>query len=236
VKTRSFLSARAFRLVLRAALLAWFLPRSPGLLQNSLPSQSLLRRLPLPEPDTYWLTIDDGPCRHDTEALLRVLAAHGARASFFAIGQRVERYPELARLILKEGHTLENHTYSHRSATFWLEPSCLIRSEIMRCTQAIHDATGLRPRFFRAPAGRWNHAVWKAAVRDGLTPVGWSARAADSMPCSNLLRAMSGLAARVKAGDIVLFHQGGHRGRAAALDWFLLQTDRAGLRADLPII
>ena len=57
-----------------------------------------------------WLTIDDGPHPEDTLELLKLLKKHNARATFFVIGERVQKYPELARAILNEGHTLANHT------------------------------------------------------------------------------------------------------------------------------
>src|SRR5258706_10477628 len=66
-----------------------------------------------------WLTIDDGPHPDDTPALLKLLQKHNARATFFAIGRRVEKYPELARAIVREGHTLANHTQTHPALFFW---------------------------------------------------------------------------------------------------------------------
>ena len=56
-----------------------------------------------------YLTFDDGPHPEHTAPLLDLLAEHDARASFFLIGQQIERHPELARRIAAEGHTLGNH-------------------------------------------------------------------------------------------------------------------------------
>lgn len=221
-------------LLARAAILAWFLPRSTALFQNFLPGMPLLKRLPDAPEGGYWLTIDDGPCRHDTEAILRVLEAHSARASFFAIGKQIERHPELARAMIEAGHTVENHTWSHPSATLWLRPQTQIRTEIRRCIVAQQSNTGTSPRFFRAPAGRWNPAICRAALSEGLIPAGWSARTRDTLPCCDLLAAIPPLAARIQAGDIVLMHQGGGRGRAAALELFLLGTERRGLHPIAP--
>src|SRR5476651_2090213 len=57
-----------------------------------------------------WLTIDDGPHPEDTPQLLKLLKKHNAQATFFVIGRQVQKYPGLAQAILRDGHTLANHT------------------------------------------------------------------------------------------------------------------------------
>ncbi len=64
---------------------------------------------------TRYLTFDDGPDPRHTPRLLDLLAKHGVHASFFLVGQKVERYPELVERIVAEGHMLGNHSYSHWS-------------------------------------------------------------------------------------------------------------------------
>ncbi len=59
------------------------------------------------------LTFDDGPAPPFTEQILDILAEHGISATFFLCGKNVERHPEIARRIVREGHTIGNHTYSH---------------------------------------------------------------------------------------------------------------------------
>ena len=63
------------------------------------------------------ITIDDGPDPDVTPGVLRILAAHGARATFFCIGERAERYPALVRACVQAGHAVENHSYHHRRAS-----------------------------------------------------------------------------------------------------------------------
>jgi peptidoglycan-N-acetylglucosamine deacetylase len=65
--------------------------------------------------NTRYLTFDDGPDPKYTPRLLDLLAKHGVHASFFLVGQKVERYPELVERIVGEGHTIGNHSYSHWS-------------------------------------------------------------------------------------------------------------------------
>src|SRR4051812_6759239 len=66
-----------------------------------------------------WLTIDDGPDPATTPKVLALLAAHRARATFFVIGEKVSRHPELVVEILRQGHSIGNHSHRHASPTFW---------------------------------------------------------------------------------------------------------------------
>ena len=66
-----------------------------------------------------WLTLDDGPNPHETPEILDVLSEHQAKATFFVVGKNVARWPHLARMIVERGHSIQNHTFHHRSATFW---------------------------------------------------------------------------------------------------------------------
>src|SRR5688572_16068018 len=73
----------------------------------------LLWRLPEPV-QAVALTFDDGPHPDHTPRVLDLLAAAGARATFFVVGERALRYPELVRRMAREGHAVGNHTFSHR--------------------------------------------------------------------------------------------------------------------------
>ena len=87
------------------------------------------------------ITIDDGPEPEVTGRVLDVLDEHGARATFFCIGERVERHPALARSIVARGHEIGNHSYRHRMSFSLLGPRG-IACEVVRAQQAIGAVTG----------------------------------------------------------------------------------------------
>ena len=87
--------------------------------------------------------------------MLALLAKHKARATFFCIGERIERYPQLARAIVAQGHGIENHTFHHAAHFSLLGPGGMAE-EIRRTQEAIAAATGESAQFFRAPAGLRN--------------------------------------------------------------------------------
>jgi peptidoglycan-N-acetylglucosamine deacetylase len=190
-------------------------------------SEEIIRTIPSTAPK-FWLTIDDGPVRGQTEGMLEVLQSYGARASFFGLGREVEKRRLLSRCLVEAGHTLENHSYAHRSALHWLQPERCLQQEIARGSHAIRVATGQGPQFFRAPAGLWSRAMLRAVKAQGLMPVGWSAGGGEGSCCGDLLAAVDRTVAALQPGAIVLLHQGGRAGRVDALRLFLERSQRLG--------
>lgn len=181
-----------------------------------------------------WLTIDDGPGRHDTTGMLDALGEYGARASFFLIGREAVRRPEVVRSIHRQGHSVENHSDQHRSATLWWEPRWMVRADLARAQHRLRSCGVPPPRYFRTPAGRWSGELVRSARELGLTPVGWSVRANDGLCCGDLQRAMDSIRRRVHPGAVVLVHQGGRRGRVAALRYLLHGLAADGWETYLP--
>jgi peptidoglycan/xylan/chitin deacetylase (PgdA/CDA1 family) len=118
------------------------------------------------------LTFDDGPDPEGTPRLLRLLARRDVRATFFLIGERAARRPDLVRAIVSEGHELGNHTWRHRNAWF-LSPVATAR-EIGEGARILEDIAGTRPRLYRPPWGIVNWAALSTARRRGLEIVLWS--------------------------------------------------------------
>jgi peptidoglycan/xylan/chitin deacetylase (PgdA/CDA1 family) len=157
------------------------------------------------------ITIDDGPDPEVTPAVLALLDRHAVRASFFCVGERIARHPQLAREIVARGHGLENHSQHHLHRFSLLGPRAL-RAEIAGAQESIAFATGAAARFFRAPAGLRNPFLEPELARAGLQLVSWTRRGFDTVtsdPDRVLARLLKGLA----AGDILLLHDG-HAARA----------------------
>ncbi|HSF42139.1 MAG TPA: polysaccharide deacetylase family protein [Thermoanaerobaculia bacterium] len=152
------------------------------------------------------LTFDDGPDPEVTPRVLDLLESARARATFFCIGRRVEAHPGLAAEIARRGHRVENHTWAHSNRFACSLPPAL-RREIGRAQEAIGAATGLRPRYFRAPAGLRNPFVDWVLHGAGLRLVAWTRRGFDAVqkdPAAITRRLLHGLA----PGDVLLLHDG----------------------------
>ena len=122
--------------------------------------------------DGVALTFDDGPHPEGTPAVLDLLARAGYRATFFLIGEQVERRPELAREISRQGHLVAVHGYRHR-----LQPRLSanqLRADLDRALTTIQGATGASPEHHRPPYGVYSPAGLRLATGSGLKPLLWS--------------------------------------------------------------
>ncbi|MEI6715494.1 MAG: polysaccharide deacetylase family protein [Verrucomicrobiota bacterium] len=177
---------------------------APTLIKNSFWWGPILTSIPTLHRE-LWLTIDDGPVPDQTPYTLDVLAKHNVRASFFVIGKQVGAEPSICRRMIAEGHTVENHTYSHPEYRFWFATKRQAEDEIVHGSRAISDAVGVFPSYFRAPVGFANLNVHRAAAQNNLTLVGWSASGVDGVSHTqeNVIRK---LIRSVQPGGIVLLH------------------------------
>ncbi len=152
------------------------------------------------------ITIDDGPDPTVTPQVLAQLAQHAVPATFFCVGERVERYPELAREIVRSGHTIENHSQRHRHNFSLLGPAGM-RAEIARAQDSITGITGCTPRFFRAPAGLRNPFLDPVLQSLQLHLASWTRRGFDTVTrdSDTVYRRLS---SRLAGGDILLLHDG----------------------------
>ena len=164
------------------------------------------------------LTFDDGPNDAATPELLEVLARHGVRATFFAIGDFARARPEIVRQVVAAGHLLGNHTMGHpRLST---QTAARVRRELAECNAVLEQITGEAVKFFRPPYGARRPAVLRAARELGLVPVLWNVTGHDWKPIGVeriLGNLESGIARnrRRGRGSNLLLHDGGHRGIGA---------------------
>ncbi len=182
-----------------------------------------------------WLTIDDGPEPATTRPILDLLDQHGAKATFFVIGQKVAAYPDLVREIHRRGHTLGNHTASHPLATFWLAGPVRTTREVEACDDALRHAGIPTTPWFRAPAGIKTFFLRQVLAKHDRVLIGWSARAmenfgaARSAPLRRLTR-------NLRPGAILLLHESAPHAkeRIALLSALLEHLTTAGYRCTLP--
>jgi peptidoglycan/xylan/chitin deacetylase (PgdA/CDA1 family) len=151
------------------------------------------------------LTYDDGPRLPTTEGLLDVLKRHNASATFFLVGKRAEKNPELVKKIYGAGHELGNHTYSHDLLIF--KSSKFVRNQIQKTDNIIRACGYDREIHFRSPHGMklftdsW--ALKKMKRKNVLFDVvawDWTSPGVQEI-VDNVMK-------DVKPGSIILMHDG----------------------------
>jgi peptidoglycan-N-acetylglucosamine deacetylase len=168
------------------------------------------------------LTYDDGPNDPHTLRLLDVLAKQDVRATFFLIGHFVQERPEIVREIVKAGHIVGNHTFTHPLLIF--KSVGEIRGELSKCRDALQDAIGEHSNLFRPPFGGRRPAVLSIARELGLEPVMWNVTGYDwkAPPAAAIEQKV---AKQIRGGDVILLHDGGHKEMGADRSQTVLATD-----------
>lgn len=186
------------------------------------------------------LTFDDGPHPEGTPAALDALARAGARATFFMIGEQVQRRPELAAEVLARGHAVALH--GHRHELQLRMSTAAVAADIDCGLAAIEDAIGIRPTWHRPPYGIYSPAGLAFVRAAGLKPLLWSRWGRDWRKFTTPRRIAARAGAGAGAGDVILLHdsdfysaRGSHERTAEALDLILRELGERGIGTVLPV-
>ncbi|MCL2779384.1 MAG: polysaccharide deacetylase family protein [Polyangiaceae bacterium] len=157
------------------------------------------------------LTFDDGPDPVHTREVLAVLAAHGAKATFFVIGRKAEAHPDVIREMVAQGHAVGIHGWEH-DRLFSLRSAKRVRADLLRAMHSLETITGDVPVLFRPPIGHTNPTIAREVDRLDLETVGWSASARDGLSKTRPEHVTARITPDLKDGAIVLLHDAPERG------------------------
>jgi peptidoglycan/xylan/chitin deacetylase (PgdA/CDA1 family) len=153
------------------------------------------------------LTFDDGPDPVFTPQILDLLAAHGARATFFVLGERAARHPELIQRMHREGHAVGTHTQRHR-LRFHVGSPRYVQREIEDAVAVVAALLPSGPSLFRPPQGLRTPCFASGWRRTrGLTCVTWSVRGLDSF-ATTASAILERIGPQLVPGAIVALHDG----------------------------
>ncbi|MEA5552998.1 polysaccharide deacetylase family protein [Anabaena cylindrica UHCC 0172] len=158
-----------------------------------------------PEQKVIALTFDDGPWPNSTIQVLDILKKNKIKGTFFVVGQNVKNYPDLAKRVVTDGHTIANHTWHH-----WyhhMNPQ-MAAYEVANTTDIIYKTTGVKTSLFRPPGGNMKNGVVAYARSNKYATIMWSTDSIDySRP--GVPRLINNVFRGAKSGGIVLMHDGG---------------------------
>jgi peptidoglycan/xylan/chitin deacetylase (PgdA/CDA1 family) len=190
-------------------------------------------------PGAVALTFDDGPHPRGTPAILDVLARHGVSATFFMVGEQVNRSPRLAAEVVAAGHAVAVHGHRHRNL-LRLTPR-QIAHDLDRARAAIEDTTATSPTLHRAPYGIYSWPAIAAVRARGWRPLLWSRWGRDWARRATPRSIAATVTQELRAGDVLLLHDaddysapGSHERTAAALPRVLEAIAAAGLATAQP--
>lgn len=151
------------------------------------------------------LTFDDGPDEIKTTAILDLLKQYDAKATFFVVGSRVEKLPDIVKRERKEGHDVGNHTFHHPS--FHRISRNKAQSEVDLGQASIVKATGSETYLFRPPGGTYTDSLVKLSKEKGLKIILWSWHQ-DTLDWRRpgVYRIANKVIRNARNGDIVLMH------------------------------
>ncbi len=149
------------------------------------------------------LTFDAAWGAEDTDLLIEILKKYNAKATFFVVGEWVDKYPECVKRLSEAGHDIMNHSNTHKYMTKLNNADLM--DEVTKCSDKIEKITGKRPTLFRPPYGDYNSNVVKKLLSMGYNTIQWDV---DSLDWKDLSAGeiQSRVIEKTKNGSIILFH------------------------------
>jgi len=149
------------------------------------------------------LTFDDGPSLATLE-VLNILRKHNVKATFFCIGNKIKKHPEIIEKIVSEGHIIGNHSYSHNYWFPLLRVKAIV-TEIERTNTLIEKFTKQQNNLFRPPFGVMNPNIAKAGSKTNQRVIGWNLRSFDTTT-KDKNKVIQRIQSKLHPGSVILLH------------------------------
>lgn len=140
----------------------------------------------------------------DTETLIKILKEYDVPATFFVVGEWVDKYPESVKALSKAGHQIQNHSNTHPYFTRISESE--IRDEIIACNEKIESITGKTPTLIRPPYGDYDNNVIETTESLKMKAIQWSVDSLDWKETSTAESIKERVVSKVQPGSIILCH------------------------------
>ena len=149
-----------------------------------------------------YLTFDDGPIPEVTPAVLDILAKYGVKATFFMVGENIEKHPEVYEQVVKAGHSIGNHTYNHLKGWKYSTKEYLANVEKSPITNHQSSITNL----FRPPYGKATLCQRRALTRLGYRIIFWDILTRDYEASRTPEQMLAQIQKETRPGSIINFH------------------------------
>lgn len=156
--------------------------------------------------NTVYLTFDDGPIPEVTAWVLEELEKNGFKATFFCIGENIDKHPEIFKKVISEGHAIGNHTFNHLNG--WKTATEDYIENVAKCEEVIQKSIdyNLKSKIFRPPYGKLKTAQSKAIQKLGYKIIMWDVLSADFDTAISKEKCLDNVLSNVTPGSIIVFH------------------------------
>ena len=207
MQTMKFLILRRRTLTVLACALAaaamFALVNAPAVAEASASSRQLPIYCVQRDQKMLSISFDAAWGNEDTQQLIDILGEYNVKATFFVVGEWVDKYPESVKALADAGHEVMNHSNTHAHSS-QLSTDEII-ADVTACNDKIEAVTGVRPTLIRPPYGEYDDHVITAIRSMGMEPIQWDV---DSLDWKELSAAeiTERVTTKVQPGSIVLFH------------------------------
>jgi len=153
---------------------------------------------------TVYLTFDDGPIPQITEWVLDILKQHSIKATFFCIGDNIEKHPDVFNKVVAEGHTIGNHTFNHING--WKTNNINYFENITACRESIVKRSGIHATLFRPPYGKIKRSQAKELRGLGYKIIMWDVLSADFDTTITPEHCLQNVTKNATNGSVIIFH------------------------------
>lgn len=163
-----------------------------------------------PAGNSVYITFDDGPIPEITPWVLRQLEQYDAKATFFCIGDNIQKHPEIFRQIIKSGHSIGNHTHNHRNGWSTTKQEYIQNTQV--CQETIDVALkGLKTSnntslLFRPPYGKIKPSQSVLLRERGYKIIMWDVLSVDYKASVSKEKCLANVLENIEAGSIIVFH------------------------------
>lgn len=148
--------------------------------------------------NNIWLTFDDGPHQESTPFILNVLKEEQVKATFFLVGEQMEKHPELLNQIISEGHIVANHSYSHKNG--WLSNNSTYFNDIEKCQKLITENKLFRPPYGKISPLQISH------LKKNYKIILWDVLSWDFSLYNTPKKVKESVLKNTVSGSIIVFH------------------------------
>ena len=153
-----------------------------------------------------YLTFDDGPTPEITAWVLEQLKQYNAKATFFCIGNNIEKHPEIFKKVIADGHCIGNHTFNHVKG--WKTSNQIYLDEVNSCEKSIQNFSVNNPKtkLFRPPYGKIKPSQSKVLRKNGYKIIMWDVLSIDFDPTITPQKCLRNVTKNIDNGSIIVFH------------------------------